>query len=141
MPTSHTLEKILYPSSLASPLLSPLIFSLGWSTHRHRLISTANLHREEGGLVPVAGRVAALNLLLLRVVPCARTAEDVLLLLAREVASAEDRLLDRVLVRTGPAFEAVAARLHRRDGEDVGAVRADWGERGLAWGLVTGRRW
>lgn len=89
------------------------------STHRHRLISTANLHREESGLVAVAGRVAALHLLLLRVVPRARAAEDVLLLLAREVASAVDCLLDRVLVGAGPAFEAVAARLHRRDGEDV----------------------
>lgn len=108
-------------------------------TYRHRLVSTPDLDGEVGRLVAVAGRVAALDALLGRIVPGARAAEDVLLLDAREVAPAVDGLLDGVLVRAGAALEAVAARLHGRDGEDVGAVGADC-YTVSRWGVWEGMR-
>ena len=92
----------------------------------HGLVGTADLHLEEGGLVAVAALGGALGLALLRVVPGARPAEDVLLLLAVEVAAREERLVaDGVLVGAGAALEPVAARVRGRDGQDVGALRAD----------------
>ncbi|SPQ19109.1 d1704442-2290-4f81-b4e6-c9db1c72879a [Thermothielavioides terrestris] len=94
----------------------------------HRLISTADLHLEEGGLDAAAVGGRALHAALLRVVPGARPAEDVLLLAAREVLARVDGHVDRVLVRARAALEPVAAataRVHAREDQQVGAVRAD----------------
>lgn len=51
----------------------------------HGLVCTPNLHLEESRLVPVAVGPGALHAALLRIIPGAGTAKDILLLLAREV--------------------------------------------------------
>lgn len=92
---------------------------------RHGLVGTANLHLEEGRLVAVAALGRALHAALLRIVPGAGAAKDVLLFLALVDAPREDGLGDCVLKGTGAAFEAVGALRRQGDGEDVCAVRAD----------------
>lgn len=93
---------------------------------RHGLISTANLHLEEGCLSAIAILCGALYFALLRVVPSSRATKDILPLLALEVAAREQRFGNSVLVRTCAALEAVVAVFHGRDGQDIGAVGADW---------------
>ncbi|PWI70105.1 Mediator of RNA polymerase II transcription subunit 31 [Purpureocillium lilacinum] len=81
---------------------------------RHGLVGTADLDLEEGGLVAVAAVVGALHAALLRIVPGARPAEDVLLLLALVDAPREDGLRDAVLEGARPALESVEARVGAR---------------------------
>lgn len=95
---------------------------------RHGLIGTADLHLEEGSLVAIAAPGRALHSALLRVVPGARTAEDVLPLDALVQAAREDGLGDLVLEGAGAALEAVGPRVGQGHGEDVGAMGADWRE-------------
>lgn len=93
---------------------------------RHGLVGTSNLDLEEGGLVAVAALVGALDAALLRIVPGSGPAEDVLLLDALVHAAREDGLGDVVLEGAGSALEAVGARVCEGDGEDVGAMGADY---------------
>lgn len=93
---------------------------------RHGLVGTADLDLVEGGLVAVALAVGALGAALLRVVPGAGPAEDVLPLLALVDAPREHGLGDGVLEGTCAALEPVRALVGQRHREDVGAVRADW---------------
>ena len=93
---------------------------------RHGLVGAADLDLEEGGLVAVAALARTLRLALLGVVPGARPAEDVLALLADELAAREDGHGDVLLVGAGAALEAVGpARLRGRDGQDVVALWTD----------------
>jgi hypothetical protein len=92
---------------------------------RHRLISTSNLHLEEGRLLAIAALVRTLRLGLLRVVPGSRSAKDVLALLALKDAPRKDRVGDGVFVRACAALEAVCAVERQGDGQDVCAVRTD----------------
>ena len=92
---------------------------------RHGFVRAPDLDLEEGSLVPVAALGGALLLGLLRVVPGARSAEDVLALTPDVVAPRVDGAVYGVLVGAGAALEPVASRLDGRDGKDVGAVRAD----------------
>lgn len=103
MPTSHALEEA-----------------------RHRLIRTPDLHLEKRRLLAIAAFVRALRLGLLRVVPGARPAKDVLALLALKDAPRKDRVGDGVFVGACAALEAVCAVERQGDGQDVCAVRADW---------------
>lgn len=92
---------------------------------RHRLVSTADLHLEEGGLVPIAAAVGALHAPLLRIIPGTRSAKDVLLLNTLVYTPREDGLGDVVLERTRAALESVGPAVGQGNGKDVGAVRAD----------------
>lgn len=92
----------------------------------HRLISTTNLDLEEGGLLAVAAVLGTLCARLVGIVPLARSAKDVLTLLALKVAARVDWLGDGVLKGAGSALEAIAHAGVGGDGEDVGAVGADW---------------
>lgn len=92
----------------------------------HRLISRPNLNLEEGRLLAVASILGALCARLVGVVPLARTAKDVLALLALKFAARIDWLGDGVLEGTGAALEAVADAGVGGDGQDVCAVGADW---------------
>lgn len=95
---------------------------------RHGLVSTADLDLEEGGLVAVAALGGALHAALLRIVPRARPAEDVVLFRALKGAPREDGLRDGVLEGARATLEAVGALVRQGDGQDVGAVRTDcWG--------------
>lgn len=102
---------------------------------RHGLISTANLDLEECRLPAVTSLCGALDFALLGVVPCSRATKDILSLLALEIAAREQRLVNSVLVWTRAAFEAVETIFHGRDGQDIGAVGADWanGRRALEY--------
>lgn len=93
---------------------------------RHGLVGAANLDLEEGGLVAVAPLAGALHAALLRIVPGARAAKDVLSLLALKGAPREDGLGDCVLKGARAALEPVGALYGEGDGENVCAVRADW---------------
>lgn len=92
---------------------------------RHGLVGTADLHLEEGSLVAVAAFGRALHAALLRVVPGAGPAKDVLLLNPLVDAAREDGLGDLVLEGAGAALEAVGSRVGQGHGEDVGAMGAD----------------
>ena len=94
---------------------------------RHRLICTSNLNLEEGGLVAVAVGIRTLDTLFLCIVPGARASKDVFLFLARKGLPGVHGLGDGVLVRARPALDSVASRVHPREDQEVGAVRADWG--------------
>lgn len=117
------------PSTLASSRLSilspPLPAGHALVETRHRLVGAADLYLVKGGLVAVAAVGRALHLALLRVVPGARAAEDVVLLRALKGPPGEDGLGDLVLEGAGAAFEAVVPRVCEGDGEDVCAVGAD----------------
>lgn len=91
----------------------------------HRLISTTNLHLVKGSLVAIAAVGRALDAALLCVVPGTRTTKDIFALWAGEFTARVDGIGDGVLVGACAAFEAVGAAVGQRDGEDVGAVRAD----------------
>jgi hypothetical protein len=93
---------------------------------RHRLIRTANLDLVERGLLPVAALGRTLHATLLRILPALGSAKDVVLLFALEAPAREDGLGDGVLVGAGAALETVGALRGEGDGEDVGAVWADW---------------
>jgi hypothetical protein len=93
---------------------------------RHGLISTANLNLEESCLVAFTSLVGALNTTLLRIVPSARTAKDVLLLDTLIHSSRKDGLGDVMFERAGSAFETVGSCTCEGDGEDVCAMGADW---------------
>lgn len=92
----------------------------------HGFIRTSNLHLEKCSLVAVAAFGRTLRAALLRIIPRARPAKDVLLFLALKYAAREDGLGDGVLKRTGAALEAVGALVCEGHGEDVGALRADY---------------
>lgn len=93
---------------------------------RHGLISTTNLYLEEGRLRAVTVLSGALDFALLRIVPSSWATKDILPLLPLEIAAREQRFGNSVLVGTRAAFEAVETIVHGRDGQDVGAVGADW---------------
>lgn len=93
---------------------------------RHGFVGAADLDLVKGSLETVAGVGGTLHAGLLRIVPGAWTAKDVLLFLSLVDAPREDGLCDGVLKRAGAALEAVRALVGPRDGEDVGAVGADW---------------
>lgn len=93
---------------------------------RHGLVRAANLDLVKRRLAPVALLVGALHRRLLRIVPRAGPAKDVLLFLALVDAPREDGLGDAVLEGAGAALEAVGAEVGAGDGEDVGARGADW---------------
>lgn len=92
----------------------------------HGLISTADLDLEEGRLRAIAALGRALNLALLRVVPRARPAKDVLSLPPGEDAARVQRLGDGIFVGAGSTLETVHSIVHGGHGEDVCAVGADW---------------
>lgn len=118
-----TLYSCSYPQDL---VLSPSVpASHALVETRHRLISTANLHLKEGGLVAIAALGGALHAALLRIVPGARSAKDVLLLDPLVHAPREDGFRDVMFKGTCAAFETVGARGRQRHGEDVGTMRAD----------------
>lgn len=95
---------------------------------RHGLVGASNLDLVKRGLEAVAIVGRALHASLLRIVPRAGPAEDVLLFLALVVAPREDRLGDGVLKRAGAALEAIVALVGAGDGEYVGAMWADCGD-------------
>lgn len=70
----------------------------------HGLIRTADLDLEEGRLPAVAPVGRTLDLGLLRIVPRAGPAKDILSLLALEDAARVEGLVDCVLVGAGAAF-------------------------------------
>src|SRR5690242_5079971 len=76
---------------------------------RHGLVGAADLDLEKGRLVAVAAVGRALDAALLRIVPGARPAKDVVLLLALKSPAGEDGVGDGVLERAGSALEAVGA--------------------------------
>lgn len=124
-------EQIARPSSdprlITSLVLSPPVSaSHALVEARHGLVGTADLDLEESGLVAVTALVGALDAALLRIVPGSRPAEHVLLLDALVHAAREDGLGDVVLEGAGAALEAVGARVCEGDGEDVGAMGADY---------------
>jgi hypothetical protein len=97
----------------------------------HGLVGAPYLDLEEGGLVAIAVVSRALDPLLLRVVPRAGSADDVLALPPRELRLRVDGLIDVVDVRARSALEPISPDCRRlRDGQDVGAVRTDWGDGG-----------
>lgn len=104
-----TSTPLLLASASPSVLSPPVSAGHALVEARHGLIGTANLDLEEGGLVAVAALVGALHAALLRIVPGARSAKDILLLLALEGAAREDGLRDVVLEGARPALEAVRA--------------------------------
>lgn len=93
---------------------------------RHGLVGAADLDLVKGGLEAVARLGRTLHAGLLRIVPGAGPAKDVLLFLALVDAPREDGLRDGVLKRACAALEAVGALIGAGDGEDVGAMGADW---------------
>lgn len=95
---------------------------------RHGLVGAADLDLEKGSLVAIAALGWALGAALLRIVPGARPAEDVLLLDALVGAAREDGRVNGVLEGARPALEAVGAFRRQRHGQDVGAVGADCGQ-------------
>ncbi|KND89861.1 hypothetical protein TOPH_05486 [Tolypocladium ophioglossoides CBS 100239] len=123
IPKERQIPKTRPPATLILP--PPMATGHALVEARHGLVGTADLDLEEGGLVAVAAVGRALHAALLRIVPGAGPAEDVLLLLALVDAPREDGLGDGVLEGAGAAFEAVGAHVGEGDGEDVGAVRAD----------------
>jgi hypothetical protein len=92
----------------------------------HRLIRTANLHLEERRLVTIAALGRTLHSALLCVVPRAGTAKDIFTLLTLVDTPRVDGFGDCVFEGTGAAFEAVGAVEGEGDGEDVGAMGADY---------------
>lgn len=92
---------------------------------RHGLIRRADLHLEKRRLVAKTSIGRTLHPALLRVVPGARPAEDVVLLRALVGAAAEDGIGDGVFKGAGAAFEAIGALVGVGDGEDVCTMRAD----------------
>lgn len=93
---------------------------------RHGLISTSNLDLVERRLVAIAFVSRALYTSFLSIIPSSWTTKDVFLFFALVVASREDGFGNCVFKGTGAAFETVGSGICERDGEDVGAVRADW---------------
>lgn len=93
---------------------------------RHGLISTTNLDLEECCLISLAPFVGTLNTTLLRIVPGARTAKDILLLDTLVHPSRKDGLGDVMFERASSAFETVGSCICEGDGEDVCAMGADW---------------
>ena len=93
---------------------------------RHGLVRAADLDLVKGRLLPVAALGGALHAALLRVLPALGPAKDVVLLLVLKAPAREYGLGDGVLVGARAALEAVGALGGEGDGEDVGAVRADW---------------
>lgn len=93
---------------------------------RHRLIGAADLYLEEGSLSALAALGRALRLCLVRIVPGLGTSKDVVALLFGEGSARVEGLGDGEFVGTGSALEAVLAVVHDRDGQEVGAIGADW---------------
>lgn len=62
----------------------------------------------------------------MRIIPRSGTTKDVLLLLALEYASRVDGFGNGMFEGAGAAFEAVGALVCEGDGEDVGALGADY---------------
>lgn len=115
------------PQYLSTLILSPPIpTSHALEEARHGLIRTPNLHLIEGCFVAVASICGTLNAALLRIVPRAGTTKDVFLFFALKDASREDGLGNGVFEGTGAALETVGALVRERDGEDVGALGADF---------------
>ncbi len=92
----------------------------------HGLIGTADLDLEEGSLVTVAVLCGTLNATLLGIIPGTWAAKDILFLLALVLPPREDGVGYGVLKGTCSALEAVQALVCEGDGEDVGAVWADY---------------
>lgn len=92
---------------------------------RHRFIGTANLHLEEGGLVAVTAGGWALDVTLLRIVPCAGPAEDVFFFLAGEILAREYGRVNSMLIGASAALQSVPARVHTGKDQEVCAVWAD----------------
>ena len=76
---------------------------------RHGLIRTSNLDLEESRLIAIASFVGTLHPTLLRIVPGAGTAEDVLLLDSLVDTAREDGFGDVVLEGACSAFETILA--------------------------------
>src|SRR3569833_250597 len=126
---SHQYRSRKCPPSRATTTTTHLVEA------RHGLVGRADLHLVESCIFALALLGRAWDLCLMRVVPRARPAEDVLLLLLLELAPLVQGLLDDELVGARPAFEPVPPRLRvHRYGEDVCALRADW------TGVVTQQR-
>lgn len=117
---------------MTAPTEHPSVLSPPASTRhalvetRHRLIRTPDLNLEKRGHAAVAASPWALHVRLVGVVPCARTAKDILSLLACVRPPRVHGLGDVVLIGARTALEPVPACLWRgRHGEDVGAMGAD----------------
>jgi hypothetical protein len=92
---------------------------------RHGLVGATNLQLVEGRLLAMAIVLLARRPHLLRVLPRPRPTEDVFLLDSVVFAPREYGIRNRELIWTGAAFETVAVVLVHRDGEEIGARRAD----------------
>lgn len=95
---------------------------------RHRLIRTSNLDLEKRRLIAITPISRTLRAALLRIIPSSRTTKDVLLLFALKDAPRVNRFGNGMLEGTGAAFETVGALVCEGDGEDVGALGADFGK-------------
>lgn len=84
------------------------------------------MNLEEGSLGAVAALGRALGLGLIGVVPGLGASEDIVALLLWESPARVEGVGDGELVGTGSAFEAVLAIVHDRNGQEIGAVRADY---------------
>lgn len=128
-PKTRTLENLflqIHPTTHDLILSPPIATSHTLIETGHGLVRTSNLDLEKRRLVAIAPIIGALHTALLRIVPGAGPAKDVLLLDALVDAAREDGLGDVVLKGACSAFEAVLTGWGEGDGEDVGAVRADW---------------
>ena len=89
------------PRSSKSKVKSHLVES------SHRLISTPNLHLEEGRFVPITSFFRALHLCLICIVPSSRSAEDIFSLFPCKDFPLVVSLLEDVLVGASLAFQTV----------------------------------
>jgi hypothetical protein len=102
MSTRHALSERQKLASLHIDPDAPYPFQT--ATHlietRHGLIRTPNLHLEERRLIAITPLPGALNLSLLRIIPCSGATEHIFPLLALYVLPVVDSLVEEELIRT-----------------------------------------